>query len=48
MITAELSGEAEMPIRTEGCVWRYNSQGQRLEDEKPNNIIPPRGRSTEV
>ena len=48
MITAELSGEAEMLIRTEGCVWRYNSQGQRIEGEKPNNIIPPRGRGTEA
>ena len=40
MIIAELSGEAEMLIRTEGC--RNCSQGQRIGDE----IILPRGRDT--
>ena len=32
MITAELSGKAEMPIRTEG--YRNYSQGQRIVGEK--------------
>ena len=32
MIIAELSGKAEMPIRTEGYA-KY-SQGQRIESEK--------------
>ena len=39
MITAELSGEAEMLIRTEGL--SKISQGQRIDLE----IIDPRGRS---
>ena len=37
---AELSGDAETPTRTEGCL--KGSQGQRIEGE----ITPPRGRET--